>query len=157
LSELARRTFDETFAPHNRAEDMEAYLVATFGIAQQTRELNDRTITTFFAEEEGEAIGYTQVKSGRAPACVGSDNAVEIARFYVDAKAHGRGVAQRLMAAIEVHARQGGSSVLWLGVWERNARAIAFYRKCGFEAVGKQIFVLGSDIQTDDLMRRSLS
>lgn len=157
LSELARRTFDETFSPHNRAEDMQAYLDATFGIRQQTRELRDPGITTFLAEDDGVAVAYAQVRGGRAPSTVGEGTALEIARFYVDQKAHGRGVAQQLMAAVEQHARDTGCTLLWLGVWEHNARAVAFYRKFGFEAVGKQTFILGSDIQTDDVMRRTLS
>lgn len=157
LTDLARRTFEETFARDNSPEDMQAYLTATFGVKQQTRELNDPAITTFLVEQDGVAVAYAQLRSGRAPSSVGTGPAVEIARFYVDQRAHGRGVAQRLMSTVEEHARGRGCSLLWLGVWERNARAIAFYRKCGFEAVAKQTFLLGSDAQTDDVMRRELS
>jgi ribosomal protein S18 acetylase RimI-like enzyme len=156
LAELARRTFDETFADQNRPEDMEMYLNATFGERQQTRELNDRSITTFLAEQDGVAVGYAQVRSGRAPATVGEGRALEIARFYVDRNAHGRGVAQQLMHAVQAHARANDCTLLWLGVWESNARAIAFYRKFGFERCGSQPFILGTDLQTDDLMRAQL-
>jgi ribosomal protein S18 acetylase RimI-like enzyme len=47
-----------------------------------------------------------------------------------------------------------GAGAVWLGVWERNARAIAFYRKCGFADVGSQTFELGSDRQQDRVMWR---
>ena len=157
LTEIARRTFNDTFADQNRAEDMEKYLRETFGERQQLRELNDPSITTFFAEQNGVAIAYAQVRSGRASAAVGEGKALEIARFYVDRNAHGRGIAQQLMAAVQAHARANDCALLWLGVWERNARAIAFYRKCGFERVGSQPFILGSDLQTDDLMRAQLA
>ena len=157
LTELARRTFHETFAGDNRAEDMEQYLKETFGERQQARELNDPSITTFLVEQDGVAVAYAQVRSGVAPASVGEGRALEIARFYVDRNAHGRGVAQRLMQAVKEHARALDCTLLWLGVWERNARAIAFYRKCGFERAGSQPFILGSDLQTDDLMRCRLS
>jgi ribosomal protein S18 acetylase RimI-like enzyme len=69
---------------------------------------------------------------------------------------HGRGVAQALMASVVGEARALGATALWLGVWERNARAIAFYRKCGFERRGEHPFLLGRDLQTDWVMSRPL-
>ena len=84
-----------------------------------------------------------------------SSGEVELARFYVRRVHHGRGVAQTLMDAVTAHARALGATQLWLGVWERNARAIAFYRKCGFVQCGTQPFLLGSDLQTDWVMRRT--
>jgi ribosomal protein S18 acetylase RimI-like enzyme len=81
---------------------------------------------------------------------------VELARFYVDQAHHGRGIAQALMTAVYANARALGGTRLWLGVWERNFRAIAFYRKCGFEKCGEHPFVLGTDLQTDWDMARGL-
>ena len=53
-------------------------------------------------------------------------------------------------------ARARGAGTLWLGVWERNPRGIAFYVKCGFRDVGSKPFLLGSDWQTDRVMVRPL-
>ena len=47
-----------------------------------------------------------------------------------------------------------GCDVIWLGVWEHNPRAIAFYHKWGFKQVGTQTFHLGDDLQTDWVMAR---
>jgi ribosomal protein S18 acetylase RimI-like enzyme len=82
---------------------------------------------------------------------------VELRRFYVDRSYQGRGVAQVLMRAAEDAARQLGGRTFWLGVWERNLRAIAFYAKCGFVDTGTQVFVLGSDVQTDRVMAKPLT
>jgi ribosomal protein S18 acetylase RimI-like enzyme len=82
---------------------------------------------------------------------------VEIRRFYVDRPFHGRGIAQALMRAVEETARTLGGRTLWLGVWERNPRAIAFYSKCGFVDVGQHDFILGTEEQTDRVMARALS
>ena len=84
------------------------------------------------------------------------DAPVEIYRFYVDATAHGTGVAQRLMSEALAAARDLGGTHAWLGVWERNPRAIAFYFKCGFRDVGRQLFQLGADSQTDRVLERRL-
>lgn len=53
-------------------------------------------------------------------------------------------------ATAEIKAR--GSDVVWLGVWERNARAIAFYKKYGFVERGEHVFLLGHDRQRDIVM-----
>jgi ribosomal protein S18 acetylase RimI-like enzyme len=84
------------------------------------------------------------------------DEPLELWRFYVDQVHHGRGVAQQLMAAVIDAARARGAGTLWLGVWEHNAKAQAFYRKFDFVVVGAHTFVLGSDVQTDRVMARSV-
>ena len=56
------------------------------------------------------------------------------------------------MGAVFDAARSAGDGHLWLGVWERNARAIRFYAKAGFVDVGSHDFVLGTDRQTDRVM-----
>src|SRR4051812_31916728 len=88
VAELARRTFVDTFAAQNRPEDIEAYVGATYGEAQQRREIEHPDVVTLLAEEDGEAVAFAQVR--RAPAEAGE---VELARFYVDRRLHGRGVA----------------------------------------------------------------
>ena len=69
-------------------------------------------------------------------------------RFYIDTPVQATGIAHELMRAIEEVARREASAI-WLGVWEHNRRAIAFYRKCGFETAGAHTFRLGEDLQTD--------
>ena len=77
---------------------------------------------------------------------------IELQRFYVDRPAHGTGVAQALMGAARQAAREFGGEHLWLGVWERNPRAIAFYTKAGFRDVGSTVFQVGPDRQTDRVL-----
>ena len=87
---------------------------------------------------------------------VKDDQAVELVRLYVSHEWHGRGVGAALMHACVNHARQAGHKTIWLGVWERNAGAQAFYRKWNFHTVGEHVFLLGSDPQRDILMERAL-
>ncbi|MFN0097433.1 MAG: GNAT family N-acetyltransferase [Gemmatimonadaceae bacterium] len=61
------------------------------------------------------------------------------------------------MAQVVDAARHAGAEPLWLGVWERNPRAIAFYRKFGYADVGAHVFVVGTDPQTDRIMTRPLA
>jgi ribosomal protein S18 acetylase RimI-like enzyme len=81
---------------------------------------------------------------------------IELWRFYLDAKWHGRGLAQELMTRVLESATELGAETLWLGVWERNPRAIAFYTKVGYIDVGAHTFVVGNDAQTDRILTRAI-
>lgn len=156
LAELARRTFHDTFASNNDPVDMALHLARAYGVAQQGAELHDPDITTLLVEEDGAAVAYAQVRGYHAPECVTGPAPVELWRFYVDRGWHGRGVAAALMEHVKAEARQRGARTLWLGVWEHNARARAFYVKCGFVDVGEHIFLFGTDPQTDRVMTTAL-
>jgi GNAT superfamily N-acetyltransferase len=151
LAAISLKTFVDTFAPHNNAADMDSYTSTAFGESQQRRELETDGIITLLVEENGDTIAYAQMR--HTPGAPHGD--VEIVRFYVDQSHHGRGIAQTLMDAVYAQARRVGSRI-WLGVWERNLRAIAFYRKCGFVQCGTHPFILGTDLQTDWEMNRTL-
>lgn len=156
LAELGERTFSETFAADNRPEDMAAYLAEAFGVTQQRAELVDPDSTTFIAEVEGCATGYAQLHAGATPALVSGTRPVQLARLYVLREWLGRGVGALLMRRCIDEAHAAGHLTMWLGVWERNERAQAFYRKWGFKVVGEHSFRLGADTQTDLLMERPL-
>jgi diamine N-acetyltransferase len=156
LADLAASTFRGTFADENRPEDMALHVRRAFGVAQQEAELANPKMTTLLAEVDGQLAGYAQLRANAVPDCVRGVRPLELWRFYVAAPWHGRGIALALMKGVETEARVRGAQTLWLGVWERNERAKAFYRKCGFHDVGSQVFVLGTDAQNDRIMARSL-
>lgn len=157
LAAFAVKTFTHTYGAFNTPEDMRDYLASAFGVAHQSRELADTAMVTVLAESGRALVGYAQVRRKERPPCVTENDAAEVYRFYVDAPAHGKGVAQRLMNQCLTTARDLGAKYIWLGVWERNPRAIAFYRKAGFREIGEQYFQLGSDQQRDILMGRPLA
>jgi diamine N-acetyltransferase len=153
LAAFGARSFEETFGETNAPEDMAAYLAATYGERQQHAEVTDPDIVTLLVEADTALAGFAQVRrGGQAPACVTGASTVELWRFYVDRRWHGRGLAQQLMAQVRRAARELGGRRLWLSVWERNPRAIAFYTKCGFIDAGAKSFYVGSDCQTDRVL-----
>jgi diamine N-acetyltransferase len=156
LAELGARTFSEAFAAENASEDMAAYIASSFNLPQQTAELSDPTTTFLIAEIDGVATGYAQLRAGEPAAGIKGARPVELVRLYVSREWLGRGVGEGLMRACLDEARQAGHETIWLGVWERNGRARAFYRKWDFDAVGEHVFQLGSDSQTDILMERAV-
>jgi diamine N-acetyltransferase len=156
LAELGARTFAETFAKDNSPEDMAAYTVASFGVEHLTAELTDPSSLFFIAEVDGSAAGYAKIQSGEASGSVEGERPIELVRLYVLQEWLGRGVGQALMQRCVDEAREMGFQTIWLGVWERNHRAQAFYRKWNFYEVGEHIFQLGSDPQRDIVMQRAL-
>ncbi|MEP6783082.1 MAG: GNAT family N-acetyltransferase [Acidobacteriota bacterium] len=156
VADLARRTFYETFAASNDPADMAIHLSQAYGVEQQTGELNDPGITTLLVERDGKAIAYAQVRNDHVPDCVTDPGAIELWRLYVDREWQGAGIARPLMERVTAVALERGARTLWLGVWERNDRARAFYAKCGFVDAGTHIFLFGTDPQTDLIMVMSL-
>lgn len=155
LAALAASTFADTFAADNDPRDMELYARQAFGDAVQRAELLDPRNTVLFAERGDDVVGYAMLHDGDVPACVAPQvAAVEIARLYATATSIGSGVGAALMQACLDEAAARGHATIWLGVWERNARAIAFYERWGFHMVGTQPFQLGRDRQTDRVMQR---
>jgi len=43
---------------------------------------------------------------------------------------------------------------VWLGVWEKNINAIAFYKRLGFYEDGRHPFKMGDELQTDFIMKK---
>jgi ribosomal protein S18 acetylase RimI-like enzyme len=154
LALIAEQTFRDTFAAVNTDENMSLHCRASYGESIQASEIADPRMVTFISEDDGRVVGFAQLRWAEAPHCVVSRAPGEILRLYVARDYHGKGVAQELMHACLHYMSDSNSDVIWLGVWERNPRAIAFYRKFGFTEVGEHIFKVGTDPQRDVVMAR---
>ncbi|BDD86540.1 GNAT family N-acetyltransferase [Desulfofustis limnaeus] len=153
LAALAERTFRETFAAANTAANMDEHCRRNYGETIQAAEIVSQSGVTLVAERDGLLVGYAHVRfDASTPSCVTGRLPGELQRLYVAGEYHGSGVAQALMAASLSALARHGCDVAWLGVWERNPRAIAFYLKLGFREVGEHVFQLGADPQRDVVM-----
>ena len=157
VAAFAARTFVETFGPDNTPENIALHVSKSYGVAQQSRELADPDCVFILFEEGATIAALAQVRRFEAPPCVTGPSPVELHRFYVDRPWHGSGTARRLMDEAMCAAREFGARTLWLGVWTRNARAIAFYTKCGFRMAGATEFSLGAELQSDRIMVTALA
>ena len=161
LAAIGARAFADTFGPDNTPEDMAAYLAAAFSPAKQAAELADPRGLFLIAEAGGQTAGFAHLHQGPPPAAAPGvspgQRSLEIVRIYALSGFIGRGVGAALMAACLAAAEQRGCDYVWLGVWERNPRARAFYARWGFVETGTQSFRLGSDLQRDIVMQRRLA
>ncbi len=156
LAGFAEAIFRDTFGAMNNSDDVDAHCRRYYGAVIQVNEITDPAWTTMLVEEDGELVGYLQLRWRPAPASVIAERPGEIQRFYLRADWHGRGLAQEMMTRALNEMKDRGTDVAWLGVWEHNPRAISFYTKCGFRSVGDQPFILGDDTQRDIIMMREI-
>ncbi len=157
LQKIGRQTFYETFSESNTEENMKSYLEDGFSTDKLKTELNDKNAEFYFAKIDEKIIGYLKLNFGQSQTELKDDKALEIERIYVLKEFHGKKVGQILYdKAIEI-AKQKNADYVWLGVWEKNPRAINFYKKNGFVEFDKHIFKLGEDEQTDIMMKLKLT
>jgi diamine N-acetyltransferase len=157
LSLLAEETFRDTFGAVNTSQNMDSYCRASYSEAIQAGEIANPNMLTLLCEFEGRLVGFAQLRWEGAPGCVTAEAPGEIQRLYVVSDCHGKGVARQLMNSCIEELRKRQSDVIWLGVWERNPRAIKFYEKFGFVEVGDHVFALGPDPQRDIVMARTVA
>lgn len=159
LSRLASRLFAQAYGATHPEPALGAYLAAAFAPERLRAELAAPDVRVLVAEDaSGQPIAYAYLResAGSVPAGVPGRRPAEVARFYVDAEWHGRGVAHALMAACETEALRRGADALWLAVWQEAARPIAFYRRAGFGVVGTAKFRFGERLDDDYVMARHL-
>jgi len=160
LAALATRTFVHAFGADNDPRNIERYVATSFSQRRIAEEVAAEGSTVLLAYDDAVEpdvpIGYSRLQSGSAADGVNGTRPVQLVRIYVEPAMVGRGYGSALLRACLDEAATGGSDVIWLGVWERNDRARRFYERWGFRRVGRHDFVLGDEVQTDDVLARGL-
>lgn len=156
IADLSRQTFYETFAAFNSKNDMDKFMNEQFTKEQLIQEVQDSANIFFVALDENKPVGYLFLRESSNPEGLENLNSIEIARIYSVNSSIGTGVGKLLMEKCLETAKKNNKKIIWLGVWEKNTRAINFYKKWGFEKFGEHSFLLGDDVQKDWLMKKSL-
>lgn len=156
LREISIVTFSESFGDQNTADDMKAYVEKEFSREHLLAELRHPESTFYAAFMNEQMIGYLKLNKGSAQTEGEDKRTIEIQRIYVLQNFQGHKVGQHLYEKALHIAIQEGMQSIWLGVWEKNIRAIHFYERNGFKPFSTHVFWLGDDKQTDILMRLSL-
>jgi ribosomal protein S18 acetylase RimI-like enzyme len=154
LQEIGRTTFIQTFSDTNSEDNMKAYLAAGFSREKLFAELCNDESEFYFAAVENNIVGYLKINTGQAQKEQQNNQSLEIERIYVLQEFHGQRVGQLLYEKAIAIAQMKKALYVWLGVWEKNLRAISFYEKNGFIAFDQHIFQLGDDRQTDIMMKK---
>lgn len=156
IADISRETFYDSFAEQNTVADMQLFLDTQFNAAQLMEEVHEPNNIFFLAFYEHQPAGYCKMRSGGHQQMNTSAGAIEICRFYARKHMIGKGVGKALMLHALHYAKSIGKKKVWLGVWEKNRRAIDFYKAFGFNKFGEHNFLLGTDLQKDWLMEKIL-
>ncbi len=151
LQLISRKTFYEAFSEENISK----YLQEEFSLKKLTEQLATPSSEFYFATSEENIIGYVKLNFGDSQTAIKDASGVEIERIYVLKEYQGRKVGQLLFEKAMSVAAERHADYIWLGVWEKNFRAIGFYERNGFTVFDKHVFMLGDDAQTDLMMKRS--
>jgi ribosomal protein S18 acetylase RimI-like enzyme len=159
LADFMERNFRATYGHCSTPANIDGAVREHYGHEAQLRQLADPARVNLLVEgADGALLGHAQVRYGDdAPEAVQPRPAAEVTRFYVDGPAHGRGVAQAMLAEVERLVRERGVVALWLSVWQEQPQAVRFYEKSGFRRAGTLVFVVGDDPKDDWLMLKPLA
>lgn len=155
LAKIGADTFYHTFRPYNTEEDMQAYLAKSYNQELITSNLANPAIHYFICEDHGACVGYIKLVEGTHYDGIG-DHAIELEKIYVLHTYFGTTAGKLLMDKAISYSREQGFKNLFLGVWQENKRAVAFYNKTGFTTVTTRQFKLGETICDDFIMVKPL-
>lgn len=156
IADMSRQTFYDTFASYNTKEDMDKFMNEQFTRESIILEVGAENNIFLLAYDDEQPVGYARIRENNNPPSLGTSNALELARIYATAPSIGKGIGKVLMEKCIEIAKAGNRECIWLGVWEKNKRAIDFYKKWGFEKFADHDFILGDDVQKDWLMKKTL-
>jgi ribosomal protein S18 acetylase RimI-like enzyme len=156
LQVISAQTFSETFTEHNTEEDMTNYIESSFNLVNLKSQLDNNNSKFYFAMEGEQVVGYLKVNWGVSQTELQDPTSLEVERIYVLTSHQGKKVGAALFEKAVAVAKAFNFDFMWLGVWEKNERAIQFYKKNGFVEFDKHLFKLGKDVQTDLLMKFNL-
>lgn len=154
LQVISYQTFNETFREQNSPENIDHYLETAFNRPQLETELNNPSSQFFFAYVNDELAGYLKINTDQAQSEEMGADALEIERIYIKQSLQKHGVGKHLFQQALHTAQELNKQQMWLGVWEKNDNAIAFYQKLGFELTGQHSFYMGDEQQTDLIMTK---
>ena len=156
LQAISITTFTETFKDQNSPEHLHAYLKKAYDIKQLEQEVANPSSQFFFVYFNDDVAGYLKVNTDDAQTEAIGNDSLEVERIYVKKTFQKHGLGKLLLnKAFEIALEKQKKSI-WLGVWEANENAIAFYQKKGFVQTGSHSFFMGDDEQVDLIMVKTI-
>ena len=156
LVNISRETFIAAFEKDNDPKDFQEYLKKAFHPDKMTSELHDANSLFHFVFEDEILVGYFKLNLNDSQTDIKDPNALEIERIYVLGSHQGKQIGAWMLRQIFGLAESLNKTFIWLGVWEHNPKAIKFYQRHGFEKFAEHPYYIGTDKQTDWLLRLDL-
>jgi len=156
LRDISIETYRDTFQESNSEALMQEYLGEALNIEKLTLEFQTPGSSFYFIYLNDEVAGFLKVNVDTAQSDDIASNSLEVERIYIRQQYLRQGLGNVLIQFAFDLAHQCHKSAVWLGVWEHNTRALAFYKSHGFYQVGEHPFDMAGDIQTDLVLQKDL-
>src|SRR4030095_16945266 len=153
IIELAQKTFVETYGETNKKENVEQYISNMFSLDKICTEISSDSERFYIAFNNGTPVGFTKMRNDRKARGLDGKRAIEIERIYVQKEFQGLKVGKELLDKCKAVALEEGYKIIWLQVWQSNAKAIQFYQKGGFVIYETATFQFGDEVHQDYVMR----
>ena len=141
---------------NNSEKSLNDYLNTAYELTKLEKELENPHSEFYFAYFNNELAGYLKININDAQSEKMGENALEVERIYIKKSFKRRGIGRHLIETAEQLAKKYQKNLMWLGVWEYNPKAIAFYETLGFKVIGAHSFFMGEEEQTDLIMSKQL-
>lgn len=156
LVSISKRTFCDAFEKYNEPNDFKSYIDKAFSIEQIGSELNNPNTRFYFVYRNGQLVGYFKLNTNDAQTDLELAESLELERIYVLQDFQGNRIGEQMLSEIKAFAKDAKKDFLWLGVWQKNVKAIQFYQRHGFYKFDTHPYYIGNDKQTDWMMRFDL-
>jgi diamine N-acetyltransferase len=140
LAALGTATCYEAYFELDPSADLADYCVRIYSPENVQAEYDDEDSTFLIAEVNDRAIGFAKLRENKPVKCVEGEFAIELQRIYLLERVKRMGVGRALLNECKRIGRERGYRQIWLGVWEENRSAQAFYERIGMSKVGTTTF-----------------
>lgn len=156
LQEISKQAYEDTFESFCSSRVMSEYLETAFSDDKLTEELENLNSNFYIVYFNDTVIGYIKLNSAPAQSDINDPNSIELQRIYVLKEFQGLGYGKELLDFSIDFTKNKKKEYIWLGVWEKNIKAIRFYEKNGLYRFGKHDFIMSDERQLDFLYRKDV-
>ncbi|MFI3142112.1 MAG: GNAT family N-acetyltransferase [Clostridia bacterium] len=156
LIEFSKSCFSTSFSHLNSKQTMDSYMDSAFKYDTIKNELSNPNSLFYFLYADDELAGYFKLNVNEAQTDFCEEFGLEVQRIYVAKKFQSLGLGAQILSFAVEKASKLDKAYVWLGVWEKNFRGIAFYEKNGFIKSGMHSFFMGDEQQFDFVMKKEL-
>lgn len=156
LQSLSIQSFREAYEPVEDPDEFQKYIDQAYNKKVLRSELDNPESDFYFIKKNGVLAGYLKLNVGATQTEQMDDRYLEIQRIYLLKAFYGQGLGRLLIEKAEAVAKAKGKQRIWLGVWEENTKAIAFYKHLGYQIFSAHTFMVGNLEEVDHMMEKVL-
>lgn len=156
LADFAGNAFREAYTGTMDEKDINTYINKNFISSEIEQQIIENKMQFYLAFDKRTLVGYTKLRSDRTRKEFSDKKAIELERIYIERRHYRCGLGAQLFNQAIQTSRKDGFEVLWLAVWQKNDRALSFYKKMGMKIFGVQHFTVGNLINDDFVLQLAL-